>query len=142
VHDEWLAIMAAATGQLDVIDEALVDYRRHGSNVIGGDYPTLRRKAQRALEPRGDRNARFSGQFEQFEQFAERLESLGAAVPSKVLALARAKATFETERRRLPTARLRRLASILAANRRRWYAMFASQGRLEIVRGLLQPHAQ
>lgn len=139
VHDEWLAIMAAATGRLDVIDEALIDYRQHGSNVIGVDYPTLRRKVQRALEPRGDRNKRLSGQF---EQFAERLESLGAAVPSEVLALARAKATFETERERLPTARLRRLAPILAANRRGWYAMFASQGRLDMVRDLLQPHGR
>jgi glycosyltransferase involved in cell wall biosynthesis len=139
VHDEWLGIMAAATGRLEVVDEPLIDYRQHGSNVIGVEYPTLRRKVQRTLEPRGGRNERVS---RKFEQFAERLESLGSAVPSEVLALARDKSTFETERAGLPTARLRRLAPIIAANRQGRYAKFASQGRLDMVRDLLQPHGQ
>lgn len=137
IHDEWLAIMAAATGRLDVIDDALIDYRQHGSNVIGVDYPTLRRKVQRALEPRGERNERLSGQF---EEFAVRLAALGELVSPGMLSLARAKARFETERERLPASRLRRLGPILAANRRGGYATFASQGRLDMVRDLLQPH--
>ncbi len=137
VHDEWLAIIAAATGRLDIVDEPLVDYRQHGSNVIGVVYPTLRRKVHRVLEPRGDRNERLSAQF---AQFAERLESRGSLVPLEVRGLARDKATFESERQALPPARLRRVAPILAAHGRGRYSRFASQGRLDMVRDLLQPH--
>jgi glycosyltransferase involved in cell wall biosynthesis len=35
VHDEWLAIVAAATGQIDCMEEPLIDYRQHGANQIG-----------------------------------------------------------------------------------------------------------
>lgn len=35
MHDWWLALLAAAWGGLDYIDEALVLYRQHGSNTIG-----------------------------------------------------------------------------------------------------------
>ena len=139
VHDEWLAIMAAATGRIDLIDEPLIDYRQHGSNVIGVNVPTFRRKVRRALEPRAGRNERIS---RQFEQFAERLESLIGMISAEVLALALTKARFEADRERLPTARLRRLAPILAANRRGWYTKFASQGRLDMVRDFLQSHEE
>jgi len=139
VHDEWLAIMAAATSRIDLIDEPLIDYRQHGSNVIGVDFPTFRRKVKRVLEPRAGRNERIS---RQFEQFAEHLESLTGSISAEVLSLARAKARFEADRERLPTARLRRLAPILAANRHGWYAKFASQGRFDMVRDLLQPHGK
>lgn len=136
VHDEWLGVMAAATGQVDVIDETLIDYRQHGANVIGVDFPTLRRKVERALEPRGGRNERLSLQF---EQFASRLESVEGLAPAEVVVLARDKAIFEAERNDLPSSRLRRIRRIIAANRRDGYSRFASQGRLDIVRDLLQP---
>lgn len=35
MHDWWLALLAAAGGDIDYIDEALVLYRQHGSNTIG-----------------------------------------------------------------------------------------------------------
>lgn len=137
VHDEWLAILAATIGQLDALADRLIDYRQHGSNLIGVDYPTFRRKVQRALESRGDRNARLATQF---AQLAERLDSLGAIVPERMRQLARAKAAFEAEREALPATRARRVAPILAANRQGWYSRFSSQGRLDMVRDLLQAH--
>lgn len=137
VHDEWLAAIATVVGRVDLVDEQLIDYRQHASNQIGVAYPTLRRKLRRVLEPRGDRNSRLSLQF---AQFAERLDSLGAVVPERMRQLARAKAAFEREREALPASRLRRVAPVLAANRRGWYSRFASQGRLDMVRDLLQSH--
>ncbi|WP_394771459.1 glycosyltransferase family 2 protein [Lacisediminihabitans sp.] len=137
VHDEWLAAIATVVGRVDLVDEQLIDYRQHASNQIGVAYPTLRRKLRRVLEPRGDRNARLSLQF---AQFAERLDSLGATVPERMRRLARAKAAFEAEREALPASRVRRVAPILAAHRRGWYSRFASQGRLDMVRDLLQSH--
>lgn len=35
VHDEWLAIVAAATGEIDCLEEPLIGYRQHGGNQIG-----------------------------------------------------------------------------------------------------------
>jgi glycosyltransferase involved in cell wall biosynthesis len=137
VHDEWLAAIATAVGRVDLVDEQLIDYRQHASNQIGVAYPTLRRKLRRTLEPRGDRNARLCLQF---TQLAERLDSLGAIVPERMRQLARAKAAFEADRESLPASRVQRVAPILAANRRGWYTRFASQGRLDMVRDLLQAH--
>ena len=139
LHDEWLGVIAAATGQVDVIDEPLIDYRQHGSNVIGVDFPTLRRKVERVLEPRGERNERLS---RQFEQFASRLESVEGLAPPEVVALARVKATFEAERNDLPPSRLRRISRIIEANRHGRYSRLASQGRLDMVRDLLQSHGR
>lgn len=34
-HDLWLALLAQATGGIAEVDEALVDYRQHGGNVMG-----------------------------------------------------------------------------------------------------------
>lgn len=34
-HDWWLLLVAAACGEVGVIDEALVGYRQHGANLIG-----------------------------------------------------------------------------------------------------------
>ncbi|HET9835370.1 MAG TPA: glycosyltransferase family 2 protein [Rhodanobacteraceae bacterium] len=35
VHDEWLAIVAAALGNVDCLERPLIDYRQHGGNQIG-----------------------------------------------------------------------------------------------------------
>lgn len=137
VHDEWLAIMSASLGQIGAINEALIDYRQHSSNQIGVAYPTLRRKVQRVLEARGNRNARLALQF---AQFAERLETLGALVPVDVLERARAKAKFEATRAALPASRMRRIGPVFSAFRRGWYSDYASQGRLDVLRDLLQAH--
>lgn len=42
-HDHWLALCAAATGQLVCEDEPLVRYRQHGGNVVGGTVRLDRR---------------------------------------------------------------------------------------------------
>ncbi len=44
-HDEWLAIVAAMHGEVDTLEEALVDYRQHGGNQIGVRGKTLGQQA-------------------------------------------------------------------------------------------------
>jgi glycosyltransferase involved in cell wall biosynthesis len=138
VHDEWLAIIAAATGNLDAIAEPLIDYRQHAANAIGVAYPTLIRKVRRALEPRGGRNVRLS---RQFADLAVRLQSAPFTVSEETLRDALEKSRFEQARVALPSARVLRLGTVLSAHRRGWYSRFASQGRLDVVRDLLQPHS-
>lgn len=38
VHDEWLAIIAAAIGEVDCLEQPLIDYRQHGGNQIGARW--------------------------------------------------------------------------------------------------------
>jgi len=136
VHDEWLAAIAAATGRVEVLTEATIDYRQHDANQIGVAAPTLARKIGRVLEPRGDRNDVLAARF---ALLAERLEALGDRVPAEFVATARQKARFEAERAALPHNRLRRLGAVrrVAAGGR--YERFASRGRADIIRDLLQP---
>jgi len=142
VHDEWLAIVAASTGRVDIVDDALIDYRQHGSNQIGVHYPSLRRKVTRTLEPRGDRNERLSRQFAEFAEFADRMASSHVRVPTGLPAQAHVKAAFELSRQNLSPHRIRRIVPILHGNRHGWYLQFASQGRLDMLRDLLQSHGK
>jgi glycosyltransferase involved in cell wall biosynthesis len=136
VHDEWLAIIAAATGRVGVLREPTIDYRLHGGNQIGVAEPTLRYKLRRVFEPRGDRNAVLATRF---AVLAERLAALGDAVAPHDLAAARAKAAFEAERAALPANRLRRIRPVLALRRRGLYPAYASRGAADVLRDLLQP---
>ncbi|MGO4536378.1 glycosyltransferase family 2 protein [Leifsonia sp. 2MCAF36] len=137
VHDEWLAIIASAVGGVSVLDEATIDYRQHGGNQIGVTAPTLRYKVRRVLEPRGERNELLA---RKFAVLADRLAGLGDAVPRAYVTAAVGKAAFERTRADLPTSRLRRLPAVAALLRSGGYDRFASQGRRDAVRDLLQSH--
>lgn len=136
VHDEWLAVVAAATGRVGVVRETTIDYRQHGRNQIGVTDPTLGYKVRRVLEPRGDRNTRLA---KQFGVLADRLEALGDAVPPAYASAARQKAGFEATRAAMAPSRIRRIGTVIGLARRGLYARFASRGRADIIRDLLQP---
>ena len=53
IHDEWLAAVAAAFGELDFMDDMLIDYRQHGANQIGARKRTLAAKWRDLALPRG-----------------------------------------------------------------------------------------
>jgi glycosyltransferase involved in cell wall biosynthesis len=133
VHDEWLAVMAAATGQVDFLEFAVTDYRQHGTNEIGVRMPSIRNKVDRVLQLRGSRNrdlAIRSG------LLAERLVStVGGA---KGLA-AKRKSEFEIRRAEMPANRILRVPAIVTLAVRGSYTLYASQGRADIIRDLLQP---
>lgn len=134
VHDEWLAIVAAATSGVIPLDRPVTAYRQHGANEIGVAEPTLRHKIRRVLQPRGDRNR---GLAARTSVLARRLEVLG--IRGEALAAARAKAGFERFRAQLPANRLRRIAPVIVRAASGDYRRYASQGAMDIVRDLLQP---
>jgi glycosyltransferase involved in cell wall biosynthesis len=136
VHDGWLATLASILDSIDALEEKIIDYRQHGANQIGVAYPTLARKIARTLMPRGDRNARLA---RMFAQLAERVEAT-TAVPADRREIVRKKAIFEADREALPDAVLRRIVHILRIDRGGAYARYASQGRIDMIRDLLQPH--
>lgn len=135
VHDEWLAIQAAARDRLDLTERPLTRYRRHDANQIGAGDPTLRHKVSRVLGRRGDRNILLA---RRSRLLAERLAAAGDVAAGYVDAAA-AKAEFEQRRAELPSSRLRRFVPALRLIAGGDYGRYASRGRLDIIRDLLQP---
>ncbi|WP_403023546.1 glycosyltransferase family 2 protein [Salinibacterium sp. GXW1014] len=134
VHDEWLAAIAAAIGEVELVEEPLIDYRQHGANQIGATKPTLRYRISRMLEERGDRYEILAVRA---EALADRLAQL--PVPEAILAAARDRARFDRVRAGLPRRRLARLGTVLDEHRAGSYRRLSSQGALDVFRDILQP---
>ncbi|MGL4340369.1 MAG: glycosyltransferase family 2 protein [Rhodoglobus sp.] len=134
VHDEWLAIIAAAVSEIDWMPDPLTDYRQHGENNIGATAPTLRYKFRRVLAPRGNR---YTNLVDRAQQLDERLSLLD--VSAEVSQAMAHKLIHQQRRAELPSSRLSRIVPIIREARTGRYTTFSSQGRLDIVRDLVQP---
>ncbi|WP_167051066.1 glycosyltransferase family 2 protein [Salinibacterium sp. ZJ77] len=133
VHDEWLAVVAALHGGLRLLPDRLIDYRQHGANQIGVAAPSIRRKIDRVLSSRGDRNVRLAARA---AQLAERVDDF--SISEDVRRLVREKARHERGRADLPSGRPARIPWVIGEWTRGSYGRFASQGALDVVRDLLQ----
>lgn len=133
VHDEWLAVIAAAVGRMRLIAEPLIDYRQHGANVIGARRPSVADRLARLREPRAERAARLA---DRTAQLAERARSL--AVPSAVQATLDAKADHEARRARLPRSRVARVPAVLGGAISGRYGRY-SRGAMDALRDLTTP---
>jgi glycosyltransferase involved in cell wall biosynthesis len=134
LHDEWLAAIAGATGRLDVVEEELLGYRQHSSNVIGVNPLDARGKWAKLVQHRGDRNLKLAARA---LALVRRLESMDGIDP-RVLDAARGKLAHEQRRAALPGNRLLRLPSIVAECSRRGYSRYG-RGAADIARDLVQP---
>lgn len=135
VHDEWLAVQAAARERLDLSERPLTRYRRHDENQIGAGDPTLTHKISRVLGRRGDRNRQLAVRS---RLLADRLAT-AEGVSTEYRALAERKAEFEEARAALPENRLRRALPVLRLALAGGYPRLASRGWLDVLRDLLQP---
>lgn len=136
VHDEWLAIVAAARGPIQLLDDQLVDYRQHGANQIGVAEPTFAYKLRRLTSPGRQRNQDIADRMAGLDAGLGRLAD-GAPLADHVAV--REKLVFERFRAELPPSRWRRIVPVLRRIPRGEYQRFASQGALDIVRDLVQP---
>lgn len=134
VHDEWLAILAAARERVAFSRQVSIDYRQHGDNQVGVTAPTLRNKISRVMGRRGERNRRLEARS---RILAERLSALGAS--PRVQAAARAKCEIEAFRAALPGNRALRVLPVLSRASRGDYRRYCSQGNLDVLRDILQP---
>ena len=132
VHDEWLAIMAAAIGRLATDRSELIDYRQHSKNEIGARRATVLSLLSRLMEPSPGRYAALA---RRSVILADRLEALG--VGAALIDAARGKARFESGRELLPENRVLRIPRIVRGLMSGDYARFASQGRVDTLRDLL-----
>lgn len=134
VHDEWLAIVASAIGEVDVIEAPLIDYRQHGGNQIGARRDTFREKLRKALGSRGDIHVRraFKAQ-----QVLERLQAFGDRVSAQRIEQVRGKVAHQRFRAHLPASRLARIAPVLREAATGRYDLYG-RGVRGIVRDLFE----
>ncbi|MHA6667345.1 glycosyltransferase family 2 protein [Homoserinimonas sp. A447] len=134
LHDEWLAMIASATGEIDWMPEQQIDYRQHDSNQIGASAPTFWYKVGRILEPREDRNRVLA---ERATALLDRMVDLNLG--DRIVSLVAQKYAHESLRANLPENRLMRIGRVLREATTGNYERFSSRARLDILRDLLQP---
>lgn len=134
VHDEWLAIIAAAVGDVQLIQESLIDYRQHDSNQIGVKKSTLKYRVGRMVQPRGDRYFKLAARA---LVLCKRLDIIPAS--PEVRQRAQDRARFDDVRSTLPSARYLRIGTVLREWRKGSYSRLSSQRGLDVLRDILQP---
>lgn len=135
VHDEWMAMVAASTGLVDLLDEPVTDYRQHGGNQIGVTTLDAAGKLGRLRAPRTARNARLLARAAALQQ---RASGFTPAASDSVLALIDAKLAHEIRRSALPAARALRLRGVVRGWRTGDYSRFGL-GLQDVLRDLVQP---
>lgn len=135
LHDEWLAVMAAATGRIRLLDDLLIDYRQHGRNEVGAGSLSFSGKLGRLREPGAGRNQRL---LVRAEALRDRLRSLPVPAPERVLERAEEKLAHEQVRSAIPRARLRRPAPVIREWRTGRYVRYGL-GAQDVLRDLVQP---
>ena len=135
IHDEWLAIMAAAVGEVHFLSRPLVDYRQHGSNQIGMRRRDLSEKLRSMFRVRG---SFYETQVERAELLKSRLEALGSRIELDKLARLNDRLEHLRFRAKLPPSRLARVGPALAEWRSGRYHEY-SNGFRAVVRDLFEP---
>lgn len=141
VHDGWIALVAAATGRVAMLEQPLIKYRQHVENQIGVEKLTFSQRLDRVMRaPSAD----YARQRRQFEAARERLVSLGVGRRQpELLTRLDGKLAHLAARVRLPGPRWRRLPTVgrelLALNYHRyssgWLSAFKDITQSSVHRG-------
>jgi glycosyltransferase involved in cell wall biosynthesis len=134
LHDEWLAIIASGSGEVDLVPEELVHYRQHGSNQVGAGRLSFRAKVHRLLEDGTTRNSRLLARA---GALAERLPGIPGVSPARV-GLVENKLAHERVRSSLSAHRPLRVATVVRELRTGRYREFG-MGSIDALRDLMQP---
>ncbi|WP_353828607.1 glycosyltransferase family 2 protein [Agromyces sp. SYSU T0242] len=139
VHDEWLAVVAAASGAIAVLPDRLIGYRQHGANQIGVSSLGWRGRLERLRAPRTDRNARLLARA---QALADRLPAIatgrGGADAAALGIEVGDKLAHEEVRSSIPASRVRRLGPVLREWRTGRYRRYGL-GAQDVLRDLVQP---
>jgi len=132
VHDEWLALLAAAQRGVVFQEDPLIRYRQHGNNVIGASKTDYLEATRRLREKRSEFFAR---KLRRNDGIAALLEKKPAWLDSVAYSSLAAKVEFDQWRSTLPTSRVRRLVPVL----RRWFTGHYGhydRGYLDVIRDI------
>lgn len=124
VHDGWIALLMAATGELAFIPQPLIKYRQHSSNQLGARKRGFGEQIDIARKPRAEILAAAATNY-----IAARERLLAAAdnvtAESQIICTLNSKIAHMQARAHLPPSRIRRLPVIfseLAAGRYHCYS--------------------
>ena len=134
LHDEWLAIIAAATGQVRLLPDQLTRYRQHDSNVAGVKENTVLRKVSKVRKLTAPRSSRHQALLARCGSLVAQLRSIDA--PAGAIAKAEAALAHEEFRSGLPKSRALRIGPILGERRTGRYDS-VDYGNREVLRDLL-----
>lgn len=134
LHDEWLGIVASAIGRVDVLEDALIDYRQHESNQIGARRDSFTEKVRKALASRGTTHQERALKA---ELLLERLLSLGDQVAPDTIQKLRDKLEHQRFRAALPASRVARCLPVLREAMTGRYEKFG-RGTRGVVRDLFE----
>ena len=132
VHDEWLALVAAAQGGVVFREDSLIRYRQHGGNEIGAAKTDLDEANRRLRETRRDF---FSRKLSRNAGISRVLEEQPAWLGAEARAKLSAKLEFDHWRSQLPAQRLGRPLPVLIRWAQGDYGRFA-RGYLDVIRDL------
>lgn len=136
IHDEWLAIMAAAIGKIDVVERKLIDYRQHDANQLGMRRRTLDVKVR---EMGLSRAQLLRNDARRMESLLQRLRLSPIAVARRTPALVQDKLEHTLVRMHITdSARIKRISPILreaASGRYRRYGAGIRSVLRDLLRG-------
>jgi glycosyltransferase involved in cell wall biosynthesis len=135
VHDEWLAVIAAAVGRIDYDARQLIDYRQHETNQIGVRQLDLRGRLRKLTMARLQRNARL---LERAEDLVRHLGTIRRIIHADALQNAEEKLRHERVRSSLSPHPLLRLGPVSREVLSGRY-FSCGLGIQDIVRDLVQP---
>ncbi|MGH8625680.1 MAG: glycosyltransferase family 2 protein [Gammaproteobacteria bacterium] len=136
VHDEWIAILIAATGNIRFIPEKLIEYRQHGANQIGARKALLHEKMRFVFTSRAGFHEKAGLKT---KLLRERLsEHTCSPVPQNLIGELEKKLGHLAVREKLPRSRLLRLGPISGEIIRGNYLRY-SNGWKSVVRDLFEP---
>jgi len=134
IHDEWLGIIAAAVGRVDMLEQPFIDYRQHANNQIGARRDAFMQKAKKVLAPRGTTH---NERAFKAEILLNRLLKLAGRVSPDLVSKVREKLKHHNFRAALPARRLARVIPVLRETATGRYLKFG-RGVWGVVRDLLE----
>jgi glycosyltransferase involved in cell wall biosynthesis len=133
VHDEWLAMVAALSGERFALTESVIGYRQHSSNQIGVKKNTFATRMAKLRAEGAQRNARL---LTRITSLAERSGGLGVSpTDSALISSAR---QLQQARSSYPRNRVIRWVPVLRQVFAGRYFTVSNGGR-DILRDLVQP---
>lgn len=134
LHDEWLAIVAAAHDGVGLLDVPLIDYRQHEANQVGMTKMSVAAKFSKFRESRSERNTRLYKRAAQLNNFMR----TAPGVSEKYRKMAEEKFQFEAARQRYPAKRIARIPHIFRQLLAGSYHKYGT-GAKDALRNLMQP---
>ncbi len=77
LHDGWLALNASIDGRMQAIDEELIDYRQHLSNVVGAKQTTFSKRVSKFFSASNMLRATREQEYQRYSAALERFSEQG-----------------------------------------------------------------